>query len=71
MNNAVYGKIMESLRNTVDLRLVSNEKDFLKWTSKPSYMSQKLFNNDLVAICKGNATLTLNKPAMLGCAYLI
>ena len=31
-------------------------------TSKPSYMSQKVFENNLVAICKNNVTLTLNKP---------
>ena len=32
MNKAVYGKAMENLRNRTDLRLVSNEKDYLKWT---------------------------------------
>ena len=30
MNNAVY---------RIDVKLVSNKKDYLKWTSKPSYMS--------------------------------
>ena len=34
MNNAVYGKTMENLRNRIDVRLVSNENDYLKWTSK-------------------------------------
>ena len=40
-NYAVYGKTVEKLRNRIDARLVSNKKDYLKWTSKPSYMSQK------------------------------
>ena len=40
INNAVYGKTIENL-NRIDVRLVSNKKDYLKWTSKPSYMSQK------------------------------
>ena len=29
----VYGKTMENLRNRIDVRLVSNGKDHLKWTS--------------------------------------
>ena len=32
---------MENRFNKIDLRLGSNEKDYLKWTLKPSYMSQK------------------------------
>ena len=46
----VYGKTMENLRNKIDVELVNNKKDYLKWTSKPSYMSQKMFDNDLVPI---------------------
>ena len=32
-------------------------------------MSQKIFENDLVAIRKRKIRLTLNKPNMLACAY--
>ena len=31
---------------------MNNEKDSLKWTSKPSYMSQKVSDNDFVVIPK-------------------
>ena len=61
MNNVVHGKTMENLRNRIYVRLVSNETEYLKWASKPSYMSQKIFDNDLVAIGKSKVTLTLNK----------
>ena len=44
----------ENLRNRIDAKLVSNKKDYLKWTSKPSYMSHKVFDNDLVVICKNS-----------------
>ena len=41
MKNAVYGKTIETLRNRIDVRLVSNEKEYLKWTLKQNFMSQK------------------------------
>ena len=41
IDNTLYGKTIENLKNAIDVRLVSNEKDYLKWTSKPSYMSHK------------------------------
>ena len=50
VNNAEYGKTMENLRNRIDLKLVSNKKDYLKWTSKPSYISHIIFDNELMAI---------------------
>ena len=62
-NNAVYGKIMENMKNRIDAKLVSNKNDYFNWTSKPSYMSQEIFDNDLAAICKNKVTITLNKPA--------
>ena len=58
MTNAVNGKKLENLRNRIDRRRVTNEKDYLKWASKPSYVSQKIFDNDLVTIRK-NKVITL------------
>ena len=52
INNVVYEKIMENGRNRIDAKLVNNKKGYLKWTSKPSYISRKVFENDLVAIHK-------------------
>ena len=51
---------MENLRNRIDVKLVSNKRGYLKWTPKPSYISHKIFDNELVAICKNKVTLTLN-----------
>ena len=66
MSNVAYHKTMENLRNRIAWKLVSNKKYYAKWTSKPSYMLQKLFDNDLVAIRKNKVILTLNKPAYVG-----
>ena len=63
MNNAVYGKTMANLRNRIDVKLVSNRKYYLKWTSKPSFMPHKITHNDLVTMLKNKVTLWLNKLA--------
>ena len=68
MNSII--KTIETLRKKINVRLAGNEKDYLKWTSNPSYMSQKIFHSDLVAILKSKVTLTLNKPAYVGICIL-
>ena len=70
MNNAAYGGTVENLRSRIDVKLVSNKKNYSKQTSKPSYMSNKIFDNDLVRIRKIKVTLTLNKAAYIGMCVL-
>ena len=62
MDNAIYGQIKENFRNRIDVKLVKNEKDYLKCTSKPSYMSHKIFYYTLVVIYKSKLALKLYKP---------
>ena len=62
MINSVYGKTMENLRKRINVRLVNNKKDILKYTSKPTYVSHKLFNKVFAAIHKIKPVLILNKP---------
>ena len=40
---------MENLCKWVDVRLVTNEKKLDKLTSKPTYISSKIFNENLMA----------------------
>ena len=70
MNNSVFGKTMENLRKRVDVKLVTNEKKLLKLASKPTYVSSKIFNENLVAVHKIKETLTLNRPAYVGMRIL-
>ena len=70
MNNSVFGKTMENIRKRVDVRLVTDKKKFLKLTSKPTYVSSKIFNENLVAVHKIKETLTLNRPAYVGMCIL-
>ena len=58
------------MRNRIDIRLVNIEKDYLKSTSKLSYMSHKLFDNNLVAIGKGKVPFKPNNPVYIGICIL-
>ena len=69
MNSAIYGKTMENFRNRIDVKLGNNKKDYLKCTSKPSYMLHKIFDNNLVAICKSKLALNWTNQHILECAY--
>ena len=66
MDNVVYGKKMENVRNRIDVKTVSNKKYYSKLAPKPSYMSHKIFDNHLAAIRKIKVTLTLKKSAYIG-----
>ena len=70
MNNSVFGKTMENLRKRVDVRLVTDEKKLNKLASKPTYVSSKIFNENLVAVHKIKESLTLNRPAYVGMCIL-
>ena len=50
---------MENIRKREDIRLVTDEQKLLKLTSKPTYVSSKIFNENLVAVLKLKVLLTL------------
>ena len=66
MINNVYGNTMENLRKKINVRLVTNQKDFLKHTSKPTHITHKSFSKNYAAIHEIKPVLTLNKPIYVG-----
>ena len=70
MINSFYGKTMENLRKRINVRFVNNEKDFLKYTSRPTYVTHKLFDKDYAAIHEIKPFLMLNKPIYVGFTVL-
>ena len=70
MNNGVFGKTMENLHKWVDVRLVTNEKKLDKLTSKTTFVSSKIFNENLMAVHKVKEALTLNRLAYVGMCIL-
>ena len=70
MNNSVFGKTMENLRNRVDVELVNTPERRKKVVAKPNFNSMKIFNENLAAINKKKVSLVLNKPIYCGVTIL-
>ena len=64
------GKTMENLWKRINVRLVNNQKDFLKYTSRPTYITHKIFGEDYAAIHEIKPVLILNKPIYIGFTVL-
>jgi len=50
MNNSVFGKTMENIRNRVDVCLRTNEKSAVKLVPKPNYERATIFDQNLIAV---------------------
>jgi len=70
MNNSVFGKTMENLRNRVNIELVTNETRLNKLSAKPTYVTNKIFNENLVAVHTKKERLLLDKPSYVGMSIL-
>ena len=70
MNNSVFGKTMENIRNRVDVKLVNNVERLKKLAAKPNFKSRKIFSENLIAVHMKKTSLTMNKPVYLGMCIL-
>ena len=71
MINSVYGKKMKNLqKKKINVRPVDNQKDFLKYTSKPTHITHKIFSKVYTAIHEIKPVLKLNKPIYVGFTVL-
>ena len=52
------------------MRLVNNAEDFLKYTSKPTYIAHKSLAKDYAATHEIKPVLMLNKPIYVGFTVL-
>ena len=55
---------------TINVRLVNNENDFLKYTSRPTYITHKIFDKDYAGIHEIKPVLIFNKPIFIGFTIL-
>lgn len=72
MNNSVFGKTMENLRNRIDVRLVHpDETDRIrKLISSPLFATATLFSDTLAGIQMHKNKISLNRPIYTGMCIL-
>jgi len=70
MVNAVFGKTMENLRNRVNVKLVTDDKQAKKLIAKPSCQMFKAINEDLTLVKLMKPNLLQNKPIFVGFSIL-
>ena len=68
--NSIYDKTIENVRKRIIVRLVNNEKDFSEYTSWPTYVTHKLFDESYAAIHEIRPVLVLSKPIYVGFTVL-
>ena len=70
MNNFVFGKTSENVRNHSDIRLVASDKRRKRLVSEPNYHSHKKFSEHLMAIEMKKTRVKMTKPLYLGMSIL-
>ena len=70
MNNSVFGKTMENVRNHRDIKLVTTDEKRNKLVSEPNYHTTKQFSENLLAIEMKKTKVKMNKPVYLGISIL-
>lgn len=70
MSNSVYGKSVENIRNRVDIRLATQEKQIDKWIAKPYFKHRTIFSENLSAVHMRKQSLLFNKAIYVGFGIL-
>ena len=70
LNNSVFGKTMENVRNRRDIKLVSEEKKKMKPANKPWYKTFKEIGDGLFSVEMAKKKTVMNKPIAVGVSIL-
>ena len=70
MNNSVFGKTLENIRNRVDIRLVSSNKVAQKLAAQPNYDRWMIFDENLIAVHMRKTKLYFNTPVYFDMSIL-
>ena len=52
LNNPAYGNTMENMKKIIKIRILKNSKDFIKYTSRPTWVNWKVFGKSFLSFLK-------------------
>ena len=64
INNSVFGKTMENVRNHRDIKLVTTDKRVDQLVPEPNYHTRKMFSEDLWAIEMKKTKVKMNEASI-------
>ena len=70
MNNAVFRKTMENVRNYRDIKIVTTNKQRNRLASEPNYHTTKRISENFLIIEMKKTEVKMNKPIYLGMSIL-
>ena len=70
MNNSLFGKTMENIRNHRNIKLVTTDKKRSKLVSEPNYHTINLISEYLSIIGMKKTKIKMSKPIYLGLSIL-
>ena len=70
MNNSVFGKTMENVRNHRDIKLVTTYEKLFKYANEPNMINIKCFSEEFLTIEMRKTVVKMYKPLYLGLTIL-
>ncbi|MFN4152917.1 MAG: hypothetical protein ACK4IX_18380, partial [Candidatus Sericytochromatia bacterium] len=70
MNNAVFGKFMENVRNRVSIKFFTSVDKTKKYINKPNCKAWRAFNDNVCAVEMLKKEVCMNKPLIIAIAVL-
>ena len=69
LNNAIYGKFIESLRKRTNVDVVKDQGKAKKLISKPQFVGFQILDDEITIVQSKKKSLTLNKP--IACGFIV
>ena len=69
-NNAVFGKTVENKRKRCNIQLITDSRKMERLAARPTYVSHKIFHENLVAVHYKQTKLLMDKPLYVGMCIL-